>query len=190
MNSLFIDFQKAFDSIYLNSLWDALLKQEISSKIVNIIKETHRNAVGRVCLDNFGPYFEISRGVKQGDPLSPNLFNCLLEDIFQKMNWEGKVIKINDEFLNNLRFADDVILISQDGEELQEMANDLARESKMVGLSINTGKTVLLSNQKENPVIQIGKEKILAEDSTVYLGQLISFDNNLNKEIARRRSNA
>ncbi len=43
--------------------------------------------------------------------------------------------------------------MSQDGEELQEMANDLARENKIVGLSINAGKTVLLSNQKEKPVV-------------------------------------
>ncbi len=75
---------------------------------------------------------------------------CLLKDIFQKMNWEGKGIKINGEFLNNLRFADDVVLISQDGEELKEMPNYLAKESKMVGLNINARKTCYCQIKRKN----------------------------------------
>lgn len=40
-------------------------------------------------LDKVGPTFDIHRGVKQGYPLSPNLFNCIIEEIFWEMGWEG-----------------------------------------------------------------------------------------------------
>ncbi len=57
--------------------------------------------------------------MKQGDPLSPNLFNSILEDIFQKIEWEERGIRIDEENLSNLRFVNDVVLISADVEELK-----------------------------------------------------------------------
>lgn len=51
----------------------------------------------------------VSKGeeVKQCDPLSPNLFNRVLQQIFKPLKLEGKGIKVQDCRLNNLRFADD-----------------------------------------------------------------------------------
>ena len=75
----------------------------------------YRKAKAYVKIDRKkGPVFKITNGMKQGDPLSSNLFNCVLEEIFRKMDWEGKGIKIGGEYLNNLRFADNIILISTD----------------------------------------------------------------------------
>ena len=44
--------------------------------------------------------------MRQGDPLSSTLFNIALEEIFRDSDKMG--LNINDEWLNNLRFADDV----------------------------------------------------------------------------------
>lgn len=67
--------------------------------------------------------FQIHKGVKQGEPLSPNLFNALLENIhiFRNLNWENKRITIDGQNLYHLRFADDIVLVSGDRGELQEM---------------------------------------------------------------------
>ncbi len=48
----------------------------------------------------------IQRGVRQGDTLSPKLFNAGLEQVFRRLNWENKGIQINGERLNHLRFAE------------------------------------------------------------------------------------
>ena len=50
----------------------------------------------------------IKRGVRQGDTISPKLFPATLESIFRRLNWENKGVKIDGEFLSNLRFADDM----------------------------------------------------------------------------------
>ncbi len=53
------------------------------------------------------------------------------------MGWEDKGIKIDGKWLSSLRFADDVVLISQKALELQQMLEQLITESKKAGLYIN-----------------------------------------------------
>ena len=55
----------------------------------------------------------IKRGVSQGDTISPKLFTATLESIFRRLNWENKGVKIEGEFLSNLRFADDIFLCTE-----------------------------------------------------------------------------
>ncbi len=49
----------------------------------------YKNVEGRIRLDKTGPKFKIERGDKQGDPLSPNLFNYLVGG-FSKIKLEGE----------------------------------------------------------------------------------------------------
>ena len=73
--SLFIDFGKAFDSIH----WDFMLKCldvfEFGPSVIRWAETFYRNISS--CVMNNGtctPYFELQRGVRQGDSLSPYLF--------------------------------------------------------------------------------------------------------------------
>ena len=57
-------------------------------------------------------------------------------------------INIDGEHLTHLRFADNIVRISNNEEHLQEMLNDLNRESLKVGLQMHRGKTRVLFNDK------------------------------------------
>ena len=57
------------------------------------------------------------------------LFTACLEGIFRMISWESNGINIDGEHLTHLRFADAIILISNNLEHLQEIFNDLNRES-------------------------------------------------------------
>ncbi len=183
----FIDFSKAFDSINHDYLFSALKNQGLSMKLINLIKNLYTDLETRIITDQTGDYFKINRGVKQGDPLSPLLFNCLLEEIFKNLNWENRGININGEYLNNLRFADDVIIITTNPFELTNLIRELNEAAKKAGLSININKTKILSTNP-NLEINIDNSKIEIVDEVVYLGQLISLKNKTEKEVNRRIS--
>lgn len=87
----------------------ALYNQEIPNTYIKIIKDMCTHLKARIPTEMNGEYFEI---------LKPIIFMYALEEIFKQLIWEDKGIKIRDEFINNLRFADDVILIAKNSHEL------------------------------------------------------------------------
>jgi hypothetical protein len=126
--------------------------------------------------------------VRQGDPLSPKLFSAALESIFRKLNWYGFGLNINDRRLNHLRFADDIVLFEEHLKNLEDMIKELSTISNEVGLEINETKTMVMTNSKEVN-ISINNNPIGNVDEYVYLGQIISFSDQMTKEIDKRIAN-
>lgn len=188
----FVDYSKAFDSLTHSSLFNALIKQNINPTYVHILQNIYRNSTAAVKVNTIGPSFHITKGVKQGDPLSPKLFTATLEEVFRELasDWEEKGISVGgNKRLTNLRFADDIVLFSSSASELEEMLQDLNEASLKVGLSMNMSKTKLMTNNIEQRIC-IGDVEIEYVHEYVYLGQIVSFQARQDKEVARRTENA
>ena len=69
------------------------------------------------------------------------------------------------------------------------MLNELCEESMAVGLKINTSKTKVLTNDAEGQMI-VDNANIEFVTQYIYLGQTISFQNSMDKEIDRRIASA
>lgn len=187
---LFIDFSKAFDSVEHETIWTSLENQNMDPNVIRTIKNIYKNNVAQIKTESTGRKFKITRGVRQGDPLSPPLFSAVLEDIFQKMNWKTKYgIRICGQLLNNLRFADDIVLISTKAKHIQEMTTELTSLCKNYGLQINKSKTKVMTNHIREDII-LDHEKIEYIEDYIYLGQLKSFKDQEKKEINRRITNS
>ena len=99
--------------------------------------------------------------------------------------------------MTNLRFADDVMLISTSLEQAREMLEDLINEARKVGLEVHLGKTSLLSNgmdsNKDVRSIEVQGnrvEVVEAGASTMYLGRALSLNNSDDNELKHRFSRA
>eukprot|EP00973_Karenia_brevis_P077225 10726980-Karenia_brevis.AAC.1 len=96
-----IDFQKAFDTVEWAHLWRALASQGVPRPYIALMSRLYRNQVGQVVGRTVSKSFAISRGTKQGDPLSPSLFNAVLEAAMKeiKSKWcrKGWGIKVEGD---------------------------------------------------------------------------------------------
>ncbi len=78
----FIDFKKAFDSIWHNGLFCKIIQSGIGGKIYNLIKNMYNQ---NKCAVKIGQqrtdYFSQQQGVRQGCCLSPTLFNIYINEL-------------------------------------------------------------------------------------------------------------
>ena len=80
VHQLFIDFKKAYDSVRREALYNILIEFGIPKKLVRLIKMCLTETYSRVRVGkNLSEMFPIRNGLKQGDALSPLLFNFALE---------------------------------------------------------------------------------------------------------------
>ncbi len=131
----FIDFRKAFDSVWRNGLWYKLLLSRINGKCLNIIKNMYKCIKSCVKVGNdFSEYFPCMVGVRQGENMSPFLFAMFLNDLEDFLNRCGIVdlhSVTSDMFqhldiyvkLFLLLYADDTILMSETETGLQDALN-------------------------------------------------------------------
>lgn len=185
----FVDYCKAFDSLEHEMIWKALKNQGIEHKYIRILKNIYESSSAKIKLEREGNKIKIKRGVRQGDPISPKLFNAVLEEIFHQLDWEEKGLSVNGENLTHLRFADDIVVFSPTKDDLQKMLIELDRESQKAGLHMNPQKTKVMTNGIQEPIL-VNNNTIEYVKEYVYLGQLISPNDSMTKEVQRRVINA
>ena len=110
-------------------------------------------------------------------------------------NLEGHPgIKVGGHNINNLRYADDTILIAENREDLQMLLDIVEEESRKKGLELNKKKTevMVISRRQLSPEgnISIRGTKLKQRDQFKYLGTLISSDGRNNTEISSRIAQA
>ncbi|KAI5746880.1 hypothetical protein M8J77_008501 [Diaphorina citri] len=175
----FLDYNKAFDRVQHNQLMDTLEEEGLDSRDIRVIQNLYFNqrAVVRVEAET-SDELEIKRGVRQGCVLSPLLFNIYSEKIMAKaLEHETGGIKINGIAINNLRYADDTVLLAENTEDLQRMLNNVIQASQERGLTLNTKKTKYMVITKTNvPDVPLyaGGDRLEKVNSYNYLGTYVN----------------
>ena len=97
-------------------------------------------------------WFQIGKGVRQGCILSHCLFNLYAECIMRNTGLEEEPvgIKIARRNINNLRYADDTILMAESEEELKSLLMKVKEESEKVDLKLSIQKTKIMAKRWGN----------------------------------------
>ena len=178
---LFLDFKKAFDSIEWKFIDKSLELFNFCPRIRNWISTLYSNVESGVINAGFMTnYFKVSRGVRQGCPLSPFLFviaaELLATKIRQSALCRGFQLPNNKEAKIS-QFADDTTIIAKDVESVKQVLELIKEFGAISGLEINQRKTkaMWIGSSKAN------KQKILnfecPRDPIKFLGTHLSYDN-------------
>ena len=131
-------------------------------------------------------WFQIGKGICQGCILSPCLFNFYAEYIMRNAGLEEAQtgIKIVGRNINNLRYADDIILMAESEEELKSLLMKVKEESEKVGLKLNFQKTKIMVS---GPITswQIDGETMETVKNFIFLGSKITAGGDCRHEIKR-----
>ena len=147
----FVDYEKAFDSIEFESLFEGLKNQGVDKAYLNILRNLYSEAISVLQLHKDSEKFKLGRGARQGYNISPKLFTSFLQyAIISNINWENKGIRIDRKYLSHLIFADDIVFIVNSTSRLQEMLQDIHDISKPVGLKMHLGKAKVMCNKHVN----------------------------------------
>lgn len=143
-------FRKAFDTVEHGAIWDALLNQGVPAGYVAILKSLYVEQVGNIMIPTRSREFNIARGTKQGDPMSPALFNAVLEDVFRPIQetwrqkgWGIRLGSDSSDLLCNLRLADDFLFLATSRRQLQGMLKDPLAATRAVGLEMHPSTKIM-----------------------------------------------
>jgi hypothetical protein len=97
-------------------------------------------------------------------------------------------ISVNGIQINNLRFADDINLIDEEQGRLQKNIQILQKEGNKAGLKINMKKTktVVFGRKEIDKKLEVLNQEVKNVEEFVYLGSLITWDNDCSKDIRTR----
>jgi len=142
---LLVDFEKAFDSLSWNFIHKVLTFFNFGESIRKWISIFYKNA--QLCINiggNLSPFFQIQRGCRQGDPISPYIFILCAEILATKIrnNNNIKGIKIGNTEYKFSQYADDSsVLLDGSSKSLNETLKELADFAQYSGLNVNFDKT-------------------------------------------------
>jgi hypothetical protein len=116
-----VDFEKAYDKLDKDFLFEVLLMKGFPKLFVDWVNSVVNDGVAVMVNDQLSPYFKTLRGVRQGDPLSPILFDLavdVLAVLVKRAQEFGLINSVVFDLVEGgvvmLQYADDTVFLFED----------------------------------------------------------------------------
>ena len=135
----YMDVKKAFDSVSHDALRRAYIRAGLPAALVYLLEDMYVGNTTTLSADPKNTIIKLKRGVLQGDPLSPVLFNLVMDDVLAGLspNIGGD---LGSSKINCLMFADDAVLLANTPIGLQHNIDIYVKRMAVFGLSVNASK--------------------------------------------------
>jgi ribonuclease HI/exonuclease III len=144
-----LDQEKAYDRIRHDYLWDTMKSFNIPDSFINTVRHLYTGAKSTVVVNGFSSEpFAVTRGVRQGDPLSCLLFDLAIEPLACSLRSDPrltgyKIPGVRSKVLVNL-FADDTLIYLNARDKYSDLLDVLRRWCAASGAKFNEGKTEIV----------------------------------------------
>lgn len=177
----FVDLRKAFDTVSHDSILRVASARGVPAPLTDYLRLLY----GCSYTTLLGRRYRVKNGVRQGDPLSPLLFNAVVDEGLVAVKRLGLGFEMNGHVYRFLAFADDIVFVSETPVGLERQLSVFLEVMRVSGLEINGAKSATLrivgcSKQHtyfvdERPFIRVtGAEQFIpalkATDTYKYLG--------------------
>lgn len=109
----FLDLSKAFDLVSYSKLWSKLRLAGVPPELVSILSYWYSKQLNMVRWGNvYSDEYSLECGVRQGGLTSPRLFNIYVNQLIEELSSMHVGCHIDDICVNNLSYADDMVLLS------------------------------------------------------------------------------
>ena len=171
-------------------LLQQLVTYGIRGNFLNVISSLYHKVKSCVRGNNrLTDIFPCNRGVWQGCLLSPVLFALYLNDLNRYIKASSQGVMLNDIPVHSLLYADDLVLIVRDREDLHSQLNALDKFSKSLKMEVNMDKTKVMLIQKQksraksknNKTWMVGDKAI--KECVSYLGATLKSNSSFSEHI-------
>ncbi|KAM9923827.1 hypothetical protein OXX80_011410, partial [Metschnikowia pulcherrima] len=176
---LMADFTKAFDRISHQYLRAVFTKMGFGSDIIRLLTSILEGQVAQLFLNNCeGPRFPLQCGTRQGNPLSPLLFNLALEPFLVHLGLnQGLKVMYHNCLLFTMKFhafADDVNIYLNDIDDYERTARVISNYENVSNSKVSAEKSKLIGFHRSYPsfaqaALPYTQSHIKSEQAT-YLG--------------------
>ena len=143
-----LDQEKAYDKISHDYLWRTLEKFNFPAHFINAVRSLYKHARSLVIINGeMSTYFQVTRGVRQGDPLSCLLFDLAIEPlacILRKSNLVGFQVPAYQERLVVQMFADDTTVFLSEHDNFEYLEDLLKKWCRAARAKFNVNKTEVI----------------------------------------------
>ena len=117
----------------------------LTGKFLKALKSLYASFKCAVRVNDYtSEWFDVKSGFKQGCLVSTTLFNLFLNDISELFEQSNRGVKINGKIISHLFYADDLVLITENEEDLQHLLTLLSQWCDINNIKINTDKSKIM----------------------------------------------
>lgn len=188
----FVDLTKAFDRVRKEDVVQILIEEKVPQPIIDIIIDINSGNTTKIQTNQgLTETINVLEGIRQGDSLSPFLFNIIMNKIIDAVK-KRNGYKIDNKNLTILCYADDAVLIADNEDDLQRQLKHFDTTASLYNMKISTGKTKCMVVSREPVRCKLEMNGAIIEQvmSFNYLGVEITSDRNLGAEVLKQTNKA